>query len=55
MFEKILHAILMSVIAYMGGFVLYISGVNFSSVIFSEVGLIVVFLLALTYTFYFRL
>jgi len=55
MFEKILHAILMSVIAYMGVFVLYISGVNFSSVIFSEVGLIVVFLLALTYTFYFRL
>ena len=55
MFGKILQAILMSVIAYIGVFVLYLSGVAFSSVIFSEVGLIVVFLLALTYTFYFRL
>lgn len=54
-FQKILQAILMVVIAYIGVFVLYISGVSFSSVIFSEVGLIVVFMLALTYAFYFRL
>ncbi len=45
----------MSTIAYAGIFALGFTGVDFSSVIFTEVGVIVVFILALIYTFYFRL
>jgi len=55
MLQKLFQAMLMSTIAYAGIFALSFTGVSFSSVIFSEVGLIVVFILALTYTFYFRL
>jgi len=55
MFQKIFRAIFMATIAYMGIFALSFTGIDFSPVIFTEVGLIVVFMLALTYTFYFRL
>ena len=55
MFRKISQALLMVAIAYAGIFALSFTGVSLSPVIFSEVGLIVVSLLALTYTFYLRL